>query len=133
MPTIDSFRDLQVWQKSMDLVVRVYRLAQRMPKSEGMVLGYQLRKSALSIPSNIAEGKSRHSTSTYIHHLRIAHGSGAELETQLEVGRRLTLIPADLSELMTRDAQEIGRMLNGLIRALEQSESVQAARHRTQR
>ena len=84
-----------------------------------MVLGYQIRKSSVSMPSNIAEGKSRHSTAHYIQHLWTAHGSGAELETQLELGARVEIIPLDLADVLIRNAQEVGRMLNGLIQSLE--------------
>ncbi|HEY1309021.1 MAG TPA: four helix bundle protein [Vicinamibacterales bacterium] len=89
MTNIPSFRDLVVWQKSMDLAVRCYKTARRLPMQDQMVLGYQIRKSSVSMPSNIAEGKSRHSTAHYIQHLWTAHGSGAELETQLELGARV--------------------------------------------
>ena len=110
---INSFRDLLVWQKSIDLAVATYHVAQRLPRSEQMVLGHQLRKSSLSIPSNIAEGWSRHSTPHYIQHLWIAHGSGGELETQLEVGKRLAFVGVDAADLLIRDTQEVGRMVNG--------------------
>jgi len=119
MTNIPSFRDLVVWQKSMDLAVRCYKTARRLPMRDQMVLGYQIRKSSVSMPSNIAEGKSRHSTAHYIQHLWTAHGSGAELETQLELGARIEIIPADQADVLIRDAQEVGRMLNGLIRSLE--------------
>ena len=128
MQTITSFRDLLVWQKSIDLAVRTHRLAQKLPRSEATVLGYQIRKSSLSIPSNVAEGWSRQSTPSYIQHLRIAHGSGGELETQLEVGRRLELVAEDAAHLLITDAQEIGRMLNGLARSLQRGESSQPLR-----
>jgi four helix bundle protein len=88
VPPIKSFRDLLVWQKSIDLAVRCHQIAKAFPRDEQPVLGYQVRKSALSIPSNVAEGFSRHSTAYYIQHLWTAHASGAELETQLEVGSR---------------------------------------------
>jgi four helix bundle protein len=119
MQTITSFRDLHVWQKSMDLAVRCYQLAQRLPKGDQMVLGHQLRKSSVSMPSNVAEGWSRHSTPFYIQHLWIAHGSGGELETQLEIGRRLGLIVPDEAEMLIADAQEVGRMIHGLVRTLK--------------
>jgi four helix bundle protein len=95
MDRITSFRQLLVWQKSMDLAARCYETASVLPKSEYSVLGYQIRKSAVSIPSNIAEGFSRHSTAFYIQHLWTAHASGAELETQVELGRRVKSIGAD--------------------------------------
>lgn len=122
MTNITSFRDLLVWQKSMDLAVRCYRTAQRLPKLEQIVLGYQLRKSSVSMPSNVAEGFSRHSTPHYIQHLWTAHASGAELETQLEMGSRLELFTTVQGELLIRDAQEVGRMINGLVRSLERTE-----------
>src|ERR1051325_11059512 len=124
MAKINSFRDLLVWQKSMDLAVRCYGVSRRLPKDEQPVLGYQIRKSAVSIPSNIAEGKSRQSTPIYTNHLWIAHGSGGELETQLELGSRIKLVNEREAELLIADAQEIGRMLQGLVASLERSRSV---------
>ena len=121
MNNITSFRDLLVWQKSMDLAVRCYKAAQRLPKAEQMVLGYQIRKSAVSMPSNVAEGFSRHSTAFYIQHLWTSHASGAELESQLEIGSRLDLIPTANAEILVADAQEVGRMINGLVRSLERT------------
>ena len=79
--------------------------------------------SSLSMPSNIAEGWARHSTPRYIHHLRTSQGSGAELETQVEVGRRVDLIEVRSAEILITDSQEIGRMLNGLIASLERTSS----------
>jgi len=119
MQTIKSFRDLLVWQKSMDLAESCYRVAQRLPQREQMVMGYQLRKSSVSLPSNIAEGFCRHSTAFYIQHLWTAHASGGELETQLELGTRLDLVKPRDTEILVADAQEVGRMINGLVRSLE--------------
>jgi four helix bundle protein len=121
MHPITSFRDLLVWQKSMDLAVNCYRAAQGLPRQDQIVLGYQLRKSAVSMPSNIAEGFSRHSTAVYIQHLWTAHGSGGELETQLELGKRLDLISPDRADILVADAQEVGKMINGLVRSLERA------------
>ena len=73
MNTINSFRDLLVWQKAIALAERSYKVAQRLPKTDQIVLGYQLQKSAASIPSNFAEGFSRHSTAHYIQHLWTSH------------------------------------------------------------
>jgi four helix bundle protein len=121
MPTITSFRDLLVWQKSLDLSVRIYRMARKLPRDEQGAIGYQLRKTAVSIPSNVAEGCARHSKASYINHLWIAYGSGAELETQIELARRVALIPEPDCDLVIADAQEIGRMINGLVRSLERT------------
>ena len=119
--TINSFRDLLVWQKSMDLSVRAYKLARRLPKPDQMVLGYQIQKSSVSMPSNIAEGFSRHSKAHYVQHLWTSHGSGAELETQLEIAQRVELIAPAEATMLIADAQEVGRMINGLVKALERT------------
>lgn len=115
MSNITSFRDLLVWQKSIDLAVRCHREARDFPRGEQFVLGYQVRKSALSMPSNIAEGFARHSTPFYIQHLWTAHASGAELQSQLEVAKRSDVIAATTAEGLCRNAEEIGRMLHGLV------------------
>jgi len=115
---INSFPDLLVWQKSMDLAVRCYQTAQKLPKQDQMVLGHQIRKSSVSMPSNVAEGHSRHSTPHYVQHLWTAHASGAELETQLEIGARVEIISPEEAQFLIDDAQEIGRMINGLVKSL---------------
>ena len=82
------------------------------------MLGYQIRKSAVSIPSNIAEGKARHYTPVYVQQLWTAHGSEAELETQLELGCRVDVVTPKEAIDFLADAQEVGRMLQGLIHSL---------------
>src|SRR5258708_18176840 len=94
MPKIQSFRDLIAWQKAMDLVDMVYDLTEGFPSREHFGLAYQLRKSAVSIPSNIAEG-SRRKTPGYVHHLVIALGSHAELDTQCELATRRRFIAGE--------------------------------------
>jgi four helix bundle protein len=121
---INSFRDLLVWQKSMDLCVRTYKFARRLPKDEQMVMGFQLRKSSVSMPSNIAEGFSRHSTAHYIQHLWTSHGSGAELETQIEIANRVELVRPEEAAILIADAQEVGRMINGLVGSLERARQI---------
>ena len=121
MSKIESFRDLMVWQKSIDLAVRCHRVAKRFPRDEQPALGYQTRKSSLSIPSNIAEGFARHSTASYIQHLWTAHASGAELQTQLIVGRRIEIVSEAEAEVLLADSEEVGRMLFGLVRSLERA------------
>lgn len=86
---IQTYKDLIVWQKSMDLVVAVYELTEQFPKSEMYGLTSQMRRCTVSIPSNIAEGRRRGSRKDYRHFLIIAYGSGAELETQIEIAKRL--------------------------------------------
>jgi four helix bundle protein len=115
-------RDLLVWQKAMDLVTECYRLSNRFPRSEDFGLRLQLRTAAVSIPANIAEGRGRTGIGEYLHHLSIAHGSLKELETHLEISRRLDyLAPEVLNEVRERVA-EVGRLLGGLIRKLRSAE-----------
>ena len=119
MAKINSFRELLVWQKSMDLAERSYRLTRRFKREDQLVLGHEIRKSSVSMPSNIAEGFGRHHTAEYIHHLWFANGSSNELQTQLELGRRVEIVARDEAEALIADTAEVGRMLQGLIRALE--------------
>ncbi len=115
---INSYKDLIVWQKSMDLVVEIYKLTEYFPKSEIYGLTSQMKRCVVSIPSNIAEGRRRGSRKDYRHFLIIAYGSGAELETQIEIVKRLQFnknldfIKADnlLNEIM--------RMLNKMLSML---------------
>ena len=96
-------------------------MAKRFPRDEQPALGYQTRKSALSMPSNIAEGFARHSTASYIQHLWTAHASGAELQTQLIVVTRIEVVSEADAEALIADAQEVGRMLYGLVASLERT------------
>lgn len=111
-----SYADLLVWQKAMDLVTAVYRLTDSFPSNDYMLMR-ELRKSAISIPSNIAEGHSLSQTLAYLRHLAIARGSLAELETQLEIARRLAYINSEWGGAKPACA-EVGRMLTGLRRSL---------------
>ena len=86
---IESYKDLVIWQKSMDLVVAIYKLTGEFPRSEMYCLTSQMRCCAVSIPSNIAEGRKRSTTKDYHKFLIIAYGSGAGLETQIEIVKRL--------------------------------------------
>jgi four helix bundle protein len=121
MSRIVSFRDLLVWQKSMDLTVACHGIAKRFPRDEQSVLGYQIRKSALSMPSNIAEGFARHSTASYVQHLWTAHASGAELHTQVEIAKRIRVVSEPEAAALIADVEEVGRMLFGLVRSLERA------------
>ena len=117
--TIQSYRDLEVWQKSRALVVRIYKLTASFPKEEKLGLSSQLRRAAISIPSNIAEGRSRRATRDYIRFLDIAYGSMAEVETQLFIACDLEYVTNKKIGLLLADYEELGRMLNGLINSLE--------------
>ncbi len=86
---VESYKDLIIWQKSMELVEEIYKLTKLFPKNELYGLAQQMQRAAVSIPSNIAEGYKRNHLPEYIQFLSIANGSGAELETQLELCKRL--------------------------------------------
>mgnify|MGYP003480772491 CR=1 FL=1 len=115
---VESHKDLTVWQKSMDLVVLVYKLIEQLPKEERYSLCDQIRRSAVSIPSNIAEGKSRNSIKQYKQFVGIAKGSAAELETQLLICERIGYLDKEeLSEVMGL-LDEVSKMLAKLNIAL---------------
>ena len=119
MTDINSFRDLFVWQKSMALAEHCYLLTKRFTLDDQLVLGREIRKSCVSVPSNIAEGYGRHHTLEYVHHLRYSTGSNNELQTQVELAKRVKIIRVEDAATIIRDAEEVGRMLNGLIGSLE--------------
>jgi four helix bundle protein len=114
---IQSFRDLVVWQKGMNLAVRVYKTSEKLPRSEAFGLTSQLRRAAVSIPSNIAEGKAVGGR-TYPRHLKIALGSEAELQTQIILAKRLEMLTENEATTLLEDTSEVGRMLTALLSAL---------------
>ncbi len=116
---ITTYKDLIVWQKSLDLVSEVYKVTGYFPKEEIYGLTSQMRRSAVSIPSNIAEGRRRGTRKDFKNFLQIAFGSGAELETQIEIAKRLALdknINYDSLEVLL---DEVMRMLNKMISTLQ--------------
>jgi four helix bundle protein len=115
---IKSYKDLIVWQKSMELVLAVYELTERYPKSELYILIAHTRKTSISIPSNIAEGKARGTRKNYRQFLIQAYSSGAELETQIEIAKRLYL-KYKLDFRKVNDLlEEVMKILNTLISKL---------------
>ena len=119
MPHSKSFRDLLVWQRSMDLVEQIYAVSKRFPADERFGLTTQIRRASVSVPSNIGEGSRRKRDPVFVNHLEIALGSQAEVDVQLEIAHRLRyLSPADWKRTQV-DVDEIGRMLNGLISSLK--------------
>jgi four helix bundle protein len=115
---VKNYQELIVWQRAMDLVEDVYRSSKDFPREEIYALTSQIRRAAVSIPSNIAEGQGRRTTSDFLRHLSIAYGSLREVETQILIARRLKYIAqARLEEVMNR-AGEVGRLLNGLMNSL---------------
>lgn len=116
---IRTFQDLTVWRKSMDLLVEIYGIVKLLPPEERHALSDQMRRAAVSIPSNIAEGHQRGTTKDYVRFLHIARGSKAELETQLLICVRLDYLSVSQAEDAQNLLAEIGRMLNSLIRKLD--------------
>jgi len=115
---LQKYDDLIVWQKAMDLVVEVYKIANLLPNEEMYALSNQMKRAAVSIPSNIAEGQERNSTKDFIKHLHIAKGSKGELETQLLICVRLQYLTQLQIEIAQCLLTEIGKMLNALIQSL---------------
>ena len=115
---VRGFKDLLVWQKSMDLIEQIYRLTQGFPKQETYGLSSQVQRAAVSVAANIAEGNGRDSTREYIHHLAFSLGSLAEVETYLEIALRLGYAKANVVSALEAKADEIGRMLRGLQKSL---------------
>ena len=120
MPTVKTFRDLLVWQKSMRLVTVVYEVTKEFPNDERFGLTSQIRRSAVSLPSNIAEGHGRSSTKEYIQFLSITMGSMNELETQLEISKNLEYLDEGTFSKLHDNCREIERMLSSLIRKLKE-------------
>lgn len=114
--------DLVVWQKAMDLVTKIYKVTATFPSEERFSLSSQMRRAAVSIPSNIAEGHGRKLTAAYLNHLSIAYGSLMELETQIQVASRLNFIVAAETSVLLLQTSEIGKMLNGLKKTLSTQE-----------
>ena len=120
---VSSYKDLVVWQKSVDIVVDVYALTEMFPQQEVYGLTSQMRRAAVSIPSNIAEGRRRGTRKDFRHFLLAAYGSGSELETQIEISQRLPLgngLDFSRAEFLL---DEVMRMLNVMIRKLASTET----------
>lgn len=116
---MQSYRDLIVWQKSIDLVTNVYKIVGTFPKEEMYALSSQVKRAAVSVPSNIAEGHDRNSDKEFCQFLCIARGSLAELETQLIIANNLGYIDKDVVEKVLKDCDEVGKMLNALIKKVK--------------
>lgn len=116
--TIQSYRDLRVWQEGMDLVGAVYAATERFPSHERFGLASQLQRSAVSVPSNIAEGWGRGRTNEYRQFLRYARASLKEAETQWLIAGRLGYLDAGTTDALDERGQRLGRMLLALMRAL---------------
>ena len=117
MPVRD-YRKLIAWQKAMDLVESLYRATRCFPREEQYGLTSQLRRAAVSVPSNIAEGQGRGVGKEFTHYLRVSNGSRQELETQLLIAQRLEYIDNATVEALLSDSAEVGRLLAGLMKSL---------------
>ena len=115
---VQSYQDLIAWKKSMALVTEVYLRTRGFPAAEVYGLTAQLRRAAVSIPSNIAEGHGRRSTGEFKQFLGNARGSLAEVETQVLIARDLCYLNLDQSEKLLHSAAEVGRIINGLLGSL---------------
>lgn len=114
-----TFRELIVWQKSMKLVTKIYELTKEFPKEENFGLTSQMRRSAVSLPSNIAEGYGRDSLKEFIRFLNIAISSLFELQTQIEISRDLRYLNEKKYNALHESSREVERMMSSLIRRLK--------------
>ena len=117
---LKSYRDLDVWQRSMELAKTVWRLSARFPAQERFGMTSQLRRAATSVPANIAEGAERHGTREFLQFLGIASGSLAETEPFLLLAERLGLLPSNRVKDTLEQAATVGRLLHGLKRSLHE-------------
>jgi four helix bundle protein len=115
MGTNSSFQDLRIWQEAMDLTLEIYRATSGFPKHEIYGLTSQMRRAAVSVPSNIAEGKGHRSDPEFVRFLFHARGSLLELQTQLSIARRLQYLSEEKANALCRTGEGIGRGLNALI------------------
>jgi four helix bundle protein len=114
-----NFKELLVWQKSIDFVTEIYKFTDSFPKDETFGLKSQIRRASVSIPSNIAEGNSRRSKPDYVQFLKISRGICAEVETQLIISKNLHFLDEINYLKLNQDIIEISKMLNGLINSLK--------------
>jgi four helix bundle protein len=121
-PMAESYRDLRVWQGAVDLVLNIYTETQGFPKQELYGLVSQMRRAAISIPSNIAEGKGRLTDRDRAHFFYQARGSLLELETQILIAQKLRYIADPSANSLIKRSEELGRMLNALIQSLKPGE-----------
>src|SRR5215211_7363690 len=126
MQRTDSYRDLIAWQKAMVLVRSVYVVTASWPADERFGLTSQVRRAAVSVPANIAEGSGRSGSREFRHGLSVAHGSLCELETQLLIGIDLELCEPDQGDQVLAQAAEVGRIIRGLMRRLDSTNGDQS-------
>lgn len=114
-----QFRNLEAWQKAVELAIEIYQVSAQFPRSEQFGLVQQMRRAAVSVPSNVAEGRGRSTVRDYRNFVLHARGSAYELETQIEIVKLLGYIDEERATTLTRDVNEVERLLNGLVRSLD--------------
>ena len=114
-----GYQDLVVWQKAMELVTAVYQITRDWPHEEQYGLISQVRRAAVAIPSNLAEGHGRSGRREFAHHVSVAYGSLCELETQLLIAERLGYSDAEATEFLMNRIADVRRLTNGLLRSLQ--------------
>jgi four helix bundle protein len=125
MGPIVSYRDLEAWQSAIELSLETFALASQLPRSERFELGSQMRKAAVSVPSNVAEGQASGPGRRYLHPVDIALGSLAELDTQVEIVRRRQLVSESRLQSIDKLLQQTGRLIHGLRRSLRRRLQIQ--------
>ena len=123
MSSVRSYRDLVVWQKAMELAALCYEKTRSFTRTEAFGMTAQIRRSAASVPANIAEGNGREHTGSYIHSLRISQGSLKELETHVLLAETVELMAKADAEQILGKSEEVGKLLRSLIRALQDKEA----------
>jgi four helix bundle protein len=118
-----GYRDLRAWQQAMGLVTEIYRVTRTFPKEELYGLVSQIRRAAVSIPSNLAEGHGRNSRNEFRQFIGQARGSLLEVETQLEIAKNLGYVKAEVADALMEQAEAVGKMLTGLRSWTEKSAS----------
>lgn len=119
-----TYRELLVWQRAMDLVVETYRCTKSFPRDEMFGLAAQMRRSSVSVPSNIAEGKGRRTSKELVQFLFNARGSLLELQTQISIAERLSYLSENDRTILEESASRVGQLLNGMIRRFRDSPPV---------
>ena len=115
-PKVKTYRDLKVWQRAKAFAVEIYRVTEAFPRKEQYSITDQIRRAAVSIPSNIAEGHVKRSDKVFAYHLNVALGSAAELDTQLEIALEVGYVSPETHRSLTGELREIMMMLHGLLR-----------------
>jgi len=115
---IETYRDLDIWKKGIEVVKDIYELTEKFPKQETYGLVSQMRRSAISIPSNVAEGFKRYHNKEYKHFLHMSLGSCAELETQITIAKELKYIQENEEAILLEKLDHIGRMISNLLKKL---------------